>query len=159
MDFQKLFKDYSLYLYCLNEAEDFKVFHTEVGILFQTLQYRKDRTGLMSLIEKDERYKYIDTDTLEIMSIMLEQPSIWKERDKFIEKKKDNEEGYNMCQALREWAEEERSIGRQEGRQEGLNEKTCTIIRNMLIRGMTNEDILAIAECDQKLIDQVRKSI
>lgn len=45
----------------------------------------------------------------------------------------------------------------EEGREHGLEEKTRTIIRNMLARGMTDEDIMAIAECGQDLIDQVRK--
>ena len=61
-----------------------------------------------------------------------------------------------MCQAIREWAEEERSIGRMEGRVEGLDEKTHTIVRNMLMRDMSDADIMAIAECDQEYIDTVR---
>ena len=61
-----------------------------------------------------------------------------------------------MCQAIREWAEEERSIGRMEGRVEGLDEKTHTIVRNMLMRDMSDADIMAIAECDQEYIDKVR---
>ena len=47
--------------------------------------------------------------------------------------------------------------GREAGHEEGLEEKNRTIIRNMLARSMTDEDILAIAECRQEQIDQVRK--
>ena len=84
-----------------------------------------------------------------------------------MEKNEENEEGYDMCQALKEWAEEERSIGRKEGRAEGqqagfvkgqqtgADEKTRTIVRNMLLRGMSDADIMAIAECDQEFIDKV----
>ena len=150
--FQQIFKDYPMHLYCLNEAEDLQVFHTEIGVLFQALQYRKDRAGLKNLMEQDERYGRIDADTLETMSVMLELPSIWKKREKYMEQNEENEEGYDMCQAIREWAEEERSIGRQEGQLEGRQ----IIVRNMLLRGMTNEDIMAIAECDQEFIDKVR---
>ena len=57
-----------------------------------------------------------------------------------MEKNEENEEEYDMCRAINEWAEEERSIGRKEGRQEGrkegLDEKTGIIVRNMLMRGM-----------------------
>ena len=74
--------------------------------------------------------------------------------------KNEEREEYDMCQAIREWAEEERSIGRAEGRKEGqqagADEKTRTIVRNMLLRGMTDADIMAIAECDQEFIDKVR---
>ena len=84
-----------------------------------------------------------------------------------MEKNEENEEGYDMCQALKEWAEEERSIGRQEGQQAGFvqgqqtgaDEKTRTIVRNMLLRGMSDADIMVIAECDQECIDRVRVSL
>lgn len=151
--FRKIFKDYPMQLYCLNEAQDLQVFHTELGILFQALQYRKDRVGLRKLTMQDARYRHLDADTLETMSVMLELPSIWKERKKYMEKSDDGEV-YDMCQAVREWAEEERSIGRTEG----VDEKTHTIVRNMLSRSMSDEDIMAIAECSQEFIDKVRTS-
>ena len=165
--FRKFFKDYPMQLYCLNEERDLQIFHTEVGLLFQALQYRKDRAGLRNLIEQDERYKYIDIDTLETMTVMLDLPSIWKEREKYMGKNEEDEEGYDMCQAIREWAEEERSIGRAEGRREGrregqqagADEKTRTIVRNMLTRSMSDADIMAIAECDQEFIDTVRSGL
>lgn len=79
-------------------------------------------------------------------------------------KNEEDKEEYDMCQAIREWAEEERSIGRAEGQQAGFvkgkqtgaDEKTCTIVRNMLARGMSDADIMAIAECDQDFIDKIR---
>lgn len=45
----------------------------------------------------------------------------------------------------------------EEGREQGLEEKTRTIIQNMLARGMADEDIMAIAECSLELINQVQK--
>ena len=68
-----------------------------------------------------------------------------------------------MCQALEEWEEEERSIGREERRKEGqlsgADEKARTIVKNMLMRGMPDEDIMAIAECDQEFVDKVRMNL
>ena len=165
--FRNIFKDYPLQLYCLNEAQDLQIFHTEIGMLFQALQYRKDRSGLKQLIQQDARYQRMDAETLETMSVMLELPSIWKEREKYMKKSDENREVYNMCQAVREWAEEERSIGRREGHREGhregfregSDERTYSIVRNMLKRGMADGDIMAIAECDQGFIDKVRKTL
>lgn len=117
-------------------------------------QTKKAIAGLKKLIEQDERYRHIDAETLETMSVMLEQPSIWKEREKYMGRNVEKEE-YDMCQALREWAEEERSIGRQTGIREGR----CAVVRNMLVRGMAYADIMAIAECDQEFIDNVRRNI
>ena len=42
---------------------------------------------------------------------------------------------------------------------QGAEEKTFTIVRNMLKRGMTDEDIIATAECAQELIDHVRADL
>ena len=153
--YQEFFNNYPMNLYCLNEAADLQVFHTEVGLLFQTLQYRKDRAGLKALVQRDERYRHMDIDTLETMAVMLNLPSVWKERRNYMEKNEENEEEYDMCQAIREWAEEERSIGREEG----LMESRRVIVRNMLMRGMTDDDIIAIAECDRELIDTVRGNV
>ena len=90
---------------------------------------------------------------------MLNLPSVWKERRNYMEKNEENEGEYDMCQAIREWAEEERSIGREEGHRIGLMESRRVIVRNMLLHGMTDEDIMAIAECNQELIDTVRGHI
>ena len=157
--FRKIFKDYPMHLYCVNEEQDLQMFHTEIGLLFRALQYRKDRTGLKKLMERDERYKYIDADTLETMTVMLDLPSIWKEREKYLGKHEEKEEEYDMCQAIRECAEEERSIGRKEGHQLGLQEGRRIIVRNMLMRGMSDGDIMAIAECDREFIDGLRANI
>lgn len=56
-----------------------------------------------------------------------------------------------MCQAVREWAEEERKIGREE-------EKNV-VVRNLILRGMADQDILQIVECDVKFINKVRTTI
>lgn len=153
--FKRLFKDYPLQLYCLNEAKDLHIFHTEIGMLFQALQYRKNRSELKQLLQRNCGYRHLDADTLETMSVMLDMPSIWRDRKKYMEKNDENKEVYNMCQAVREWAEEERSIGYQEG----ADERTHIIVRNMLMRGMADEVIMAIAECDQGLIEKVRKTL
>ena len=46
----------------------------------------------------------------------------------------------------------------EEGVEDGIEQGLCITIRNMLARGMSDEDIMAIAECGQELIEQVRES-
>ena len=123
-----------MHLYCLNEEKDLELFHTEVGLLFRALQYRRNRAGLKKLMEQDERYKNIDVETLETMTVMLDLPSIWKERKNYMEKNEENEEEYDMCQAIREWSAEEKEAGRQEGRQEGIFEAFCLLIKDGLLQ-------------------------
>ena len=150
-DFQALFSDYPFRLYCLNEAEDLGVFQTEVKSLFHALQFREDRTGLRQLIQENEEYWQLDGDTLETMAVMLDLPEIWENRERYL---RDEKEDYDMCKAVREWSAEERRIGREEGREEGL----FTVVKNMLFRGMSEEDIIAIAECDHEFVVRVRES-
>ena len=47
----------------------------------------------------------------------------------------------------------------EEGVEDGIEQGLRITIRNMLARGMTDEDIMAIAECGQELIEQVRERI
>lgn len=149
--FAEKFGDYPLHLYCLNEEQDFHTFQTEVGLLFRALQCRKDRMSLRKLLAEVPEYRRVDADTLEAMAVLLELPSIWKHRKDFMIKNENNREEYNMCQAVREWAEEERKIGREE-------EKNI-VVRNLILRGMPDQDILQIVECDVKFINNVRSTI
>lgn len=162
-EFEQNFSDYSLHLYCVNEAEDLENFQTEVKLFFKALKYRKDWVGLKKLMQQDTGYRAVDADTLEVISVVLELPSIWRDRKKYMSKNQEEKEEYDMCQAVKEWAEEERGIGREEGivkgRMLGEEEKTLIIVKNMLKRGMSDEDILAIAECSQEFLKQVKKSL
>lgn len=119
--FRELFNDYPLRLYCLNEAEDLELFHTEVAQLFRALQYRSDRAGLRRLLESDPGYCHLDRDTLEAMAVLLKLPSVWEKRKNIMHTNQEREE-FDMCQAVREWAEEERKIGREEGLEKGREE-------------------------------------
>lgn len=109
--FQELFHDYPLRLYCLNEAKDLELFHTEVGQLFRALKYRGDRVGLRTLLEGNLEYKHLDRDTLEAMSVMLKLPTVWEKREIIMSRNGEREE-YNMCQAVIEWEAEAKEIGR-----------------------------------------------
>ena len=49
--------------------------------------------------------------------------------------------------------------GEARGEAIGIDKKTITVIRNMILRGQSDEDIKAIAECSQEQIDDVRKAM
>lgn len=46
--------------------------------------------------------------------------------------------------------------GRDEGIRVGRDEKTERVVSNMILRGMTDADIRAVAECGQELVDEIR---
>ncbi|MDD6331543.1 MAG: hypothetical protein PUA59_03685, partial [Clostridium sp.] len=79
----------------------------------------------------------------------------------------EGEEDVNMCKAWEDMAIDMKNEGiqlgeqrgLQRGEQLGLQEKNRLVIKNMIQRGYSNEDILAIAECEPEDIEQVRKQL
>lgn len=51
----------------------------------------------------------------------------------------------------------DREEGREKGRAEGHEETLVQVVKNMLAHGMQDEDIIALTECSQDFIDQLRK--
>jgi len=118
-DMSAQFADYLFRLYCVNEEQDFSMFHTQLRSVFELLPLRKDKKRLLEKLTEDEAYSHMDEDSLEFLSVVMDNPAIWKNRHKFKKSvnetedtdKKEQEE-YDMCQAIRELIED----GKQEGR-------------------------------------------
>ena len=78
----------------------------------------------------------------------------------------EGEEDVNMCKAWEDMAIDMKNEGLQLGLRQGekigeqkLQEKNRLVIKNMLQRGYSDEDILAIAECEPEDVEQVRKQL
>ena len=112
-----LFADYPMKLYCINEMDDFTVFHSDIRALFQAMQYRADKNGMKKMLQEDSLYRHLSEDTVEALAVMLNMPGIWEERQRFMWKNEEGE-GYNMCLAIQEWKQEEREEGREEKSEE-----------------------------------------
>ena len=110
----ELFADYSMKLFCINEEEDFSMFHTELKELFSVLKCRSDKKRLKKLLRENAAYRHLHSETVEVIAVMLNAPKIWEERERYMQREQSEEE-YDMCQALQEWIEEERNAGKQEG--------------------------------------------
>lgn len=145
-DFQELFHDYPLRLYCLNEAEDLEQFRTEVGQLFRALQYRGDRAGLKKLLESNSEYKHLDRDTLEAMSVLLRLPTAWEKREMIMSKNRETEE-FDMCQAIREWEAEAKRTGE--------NLKVIKLVQRKLQKGKMPETIAEELEEPLENVEQI----
>jgi len=123
-----LFEDYSMRLFCVNEQEDFDMFHTELKEVFTALKYRRDKAGMQKLLEENEAYRHLDRDSLRTLSVLLKRPDIWEERTKYMSKNGEQEE-YDMCLAMREWEAEAKSEGRKEGRKEGREAALALVVK------------------------------
>ncbi len=121
------FADYPFRLYCVNEEQDFSMFHTDVRSVFELLPLRKDKKRLLEKLESNKEYTHMTEDSLEFLSVVMYSPGIWKNRKKYMNKSKNVDsqkevEDYDMCQAIRELIEDGRQEGRLEGRLDGRQE-------------------------------------
>ena len=158
-ELSRFFADYPLRLFCVNEQDDFGMFHTELRELFELLSCRKDKGKLLRKVEENEQYRHLSAETTETLSTLLNMPQLWQERYHY--KTEGQEEEYDMCQAIRELMEDERNAGRQEGISQGIiqgrEDNIRQVIRNMLARGYSDENICVIAECTVEKIEEIRK--
>ena len=103
-------------LVCVNELEGFERFRTELKLLLQAVHLRADKQGLKHLINEDEGYRHMGEETLEAVSVMLNQPSLWKKRKKYMTETDERKE-YDMCTALKEWEAEIRNENEEQMKQ------------------------------------------
>lgn len=139
---ESYFADYPMLLYCINEENDFSAFHTELRELLQAMQYRKDKKKLKRLFEENEAYRHLSEETVEAIAVVMDAPELWRKRDMYRSVKDDEKAGYNMCQGLREWIEDERNAGRAEGKAEDILDLLAEKgeVPQMLREYITNQD-------------------
>ncbi len=155
-DMGRFFADYPITLFCVNEQDSFRMFHTELREVFAVMGCRRDKRQLYEIFLRDPAYRSLDEDTLKVMSVILNAPKLWSEREKYINRKEDRE-GYDMCQAMRELLADATAAGKEQGISQGAADKTRTVVSNMLARGMSDEDICAIADCTAEFVHTVRR--
>lgn len=153
------FADYPLRLFCVNEADSFEMFHTELRELFSAMKYRKNKKKLQELIVHNEHYNHLSPDTTEALSVFLNIPDIWKKREQYRNKTSESEE-YSMCQAIEEMKEEYFARGISQGISQGIEkgslDKTRMIVQNMLKHGFSDKEICEMTECTSAFIDELR---
>ena len=155
--FSKCFADYPFRLYCVNEEQDFSMFHTDVRTVFELLPLRKDKKRLLEKLESNKEYTRMTEDSLEFLSVVMDSPRLWKDRKKYMSKDNGDScqkevEGYDMCQAIRELIED----GRQEGHMEALRLSAENLMKSLSISLEKACELLGITEeCDRlrKMID------
>lgn len=64
-----------------------------------------------------------------------------------------------MCEVVERFRNEGIEIGLQRGVTQGEESKTKTVVRNMLKRNMSLEDICALAECAPEFVEEVKESL
>ena len=134
---------------------DTSMFKTDLRQVFDFIRCSHDKKALKKLIESDPAFQNMEEDAFDVMVQYGKAEEMVGIKDEF---RKDGR--IDMCKGLADWIAEEREAGMEAGKEIGLREgdegKTRRVVINMLSLGMSDEDILAVAECERTLIDEVR---
>ena len=160
----KYVQDYHIHLIAPGNMTDQQIqcFHSSMRKVLNFIKYAKDKEKMKEIMSKENSdFYHVDRATAQFIKEMTG-VNIEIQEDK---------EDVNMCKAWEDMAIDMKNeglqlglrqgeqIGLQRGEQLGLQEKNCLVIKNMLKRGYSDEDILAIAECEQADIEQVRRQL
>ncbi len=166
----RFFANYPIFLFAVNEHSDFSMFNTELRDIFSAMNYRRNKEKLQEIVTESPFLRTADTDTMQVFSVLLNAPILWEKRKKYVIN--NNREEHDMCQAMKELLADARAFGKKEGITEGIRQgisqgisqgiargatdKTRVVVTNMLARGMSEEDICALAECTPEFVKKCR---
>ena len=146
-----MFRDYPMWLVCVNEQTDLSRYHTDIREVFQILNCRGDKQRMLELLQ-DKAYGNLTEETWEAIATLTDWPALLEKKKRF-QKTEEKGEGYDMDSAWKEILADERARGREEGREK----EKASIIWNMINRNFSDKDIRAAVRCRQKTIDEVRQ--
>lgn len=153
-ELRKIVGNHQINLVEVRRLKDTSVFRTDVRQVFDFLRCSEDRSSLAALVEGDPYYQNMEEDAFDVVAQYTNVTELVKAKDYY---RKDGK--INMCTAIREMIADGRNEGLNEGLITGREEKTRRVVTNMIRRGMDDADIIALVECDQALVDEVRKTL
>ncbi len=142
-DWENLFSDYKIHLICLNELHNYECFHSPLRELFALIPYRKDKKALREFIDSRPEYRTLDVQTAQVAGELIGMQNICEKLENYRE-----EEGYNMCTALKELLEDSRN----EGMEKGTRDKARLVAENLYKRGFSPQEAAALLEESQERV-------
>ena len=151
---RELTPDYKINVIEIRKLENTEVFQTDVRQVFDFIRCSEDKAALRELVERHAYYHNMEEDAFDVIVMYTHSTELVRAKEY---KGKDGK--VDMCTAIKEMIADGRTEGIKVGREAGMDEKTRSFVVNMLRRGMEDTDIMALAECEQELIDEVRSTI
>ncbi|MCH5256591.1 MAG: Rpn family recombination-promoting nuclease/putative transposase [Lachnospiraceae bacterium] len=143
--------DYKINVIEIRKLKDTSIFKTDIRQVFDFIRYADDKNRLKELVDKDEYYTNMEEDAYDVVANYTNAEELIAAKENY-----EREDGkVDMCKAIKDLIAD----GRAEGRSWGLDEKTRTIVHNMLKRNMSIQDICAIAECSEEFVKEVSKTL
>lgn len=135
-ELKKYITNHHINLFDYHKQDNFKEFHTELRLLFGFLRYASDKEKLEKVLaDNEEGYYNVDKETYWLIAEMTNSEELLKYGEEHEE-----EEGKDMCQAIKEMIAEGveqgeargEARGRAVGRKEGREEEKINVARNLL---------------------------
>ena len=146
--------NYRIHLLEVKKIENTGVFRTDLKQIFDFIRCSDDKQKLLELVENDPTYKEMEEDAYEMALAYADAEELVG-----IQKYQGKDGKVNMCEGIRGLIDDGRAEGMEIGRRIGSEETTKNIVKNMLKREMSEEDIMALAECEQAMIEVVKKEM
>ena len=141
-ELKSLVCNYRMNLVNIREIADTDLFRTDMKQVINFIKNSEDREQLRELIESDSAYRKMDEDAYDVMATFADSKEL-------IEAKKNYRKGekIDMCKGLQDWAAEERSEGRLEGKIEDIRR----MMKNLNLTIEVAMSALEIPEEDRKI--------
>ena len=146
-EMKELVADYRINLIEIRKLQNTDIFQTDVKQVFDFIRCAEDKEALAKLVEGDPYFREMEEDAYDVVTQYANAKELVGKKDYYRRKGK-----MDMCTAIREMVQD----GINQGLEQGIDMKTRRIVENMIGRGMSDEDIMAIAECSEELIREVR---
>ena len=129
---RKLINNYRINLVEVRKFKDTSVFHTDLKQVFDFIRCSDDKTKLQELVENDPAYTEMEEDAFELVAAFTDSEELMS-----IKKFRGKGEKYDMCKGLKDWIEEEKAAGIEQGIERGI----CAMILDNLEEGISEERI------------------
>lgn len=121
---------------------------TSLKELFMAIACRQDKNKLKKLMAENEAYRNIDSETAEVIGVMVGMKS------QVVKQKKEGT-GVNMCEALKGLLEDSKAEGRIEGKGEGETLKLISQVRKKYLKRKSLEIIADEVEESPEVIEPI----
>lgn len=130
-----LVNNYKIHLIEIKKLQDTGVFKTDLKQVFDFIRYSKDKKKLKELVENDEAYQSLDEDAYDMVALYTNSTELLE-----VKKRGKKGDGVDMCQAIKEMLEDERTEGRAEGRLHDV----MKMMKNLRLTAEQAMDVLEI---------------
>ena len=141
--------DYRINLIVPGEIENFGKFQTELGSVLEAIKASADKDSMNSLFQDDRKFSAMCNESVEAINTFVGTNISVNQKEGVT----------NVCKAWEELRNEDRAEGRAEGREEGRIEERRSLIRRMLSRNKTAEEIVDLCGYDIAEVEAVEKEM